>query len=395
MANSSKIFMIMVVIIAVAMGFGGGFLAAQNINRIITPTITTTPITGIPDNLTTVEEAWDQIRSQYVELDKLVSNNITASAVRGIIAALQDPHMEYMTAQEYNIFQSSFQGSFEGIGASVGMRDNKLTIGAPMKDSPAEKAGILAGDTVLEINGESTEGMNVDLAVSKIRGASGTSVKLLILHPNATELVEIEITRAKIEIASVEFEMRGDIALISIHQFTSRTEEELAKVMPRLAQEKAKGIILDLRYNPGGILDIVVLVASHFITDGVIVTVRSNQGVIETHDAVKQNVTTNLPMVVLVNEYSASGSEVLSGALQDYNRALISGNVTYGKGSVNVLQRLSDGSAIYITTSRWLTPDGHLIEGKGIQPDVLLEITGEEETQWAIDYLHGEIDSTQ
>jgi len=391
MANSSKIFLIMIVIIAVAMGFGGGFLAAQNIN-IIAPTTTTTTMVGVPENLDTVEEAWDQLREQYVEPDKLTSENITASAVRGIIAALQDPHMEYMTAQEYNIVQSTFQGSFEGIGATVGLRNDKLTIVAPIKDSPAEKAGIKAGDIIVEINGESTTGMSVDVAVSKIRGTSGTTVKLLVLHIDAAAPVEMEITRAKIDVPSVAYEMRGDIALISIYQFTSRTEVELAQVMPKLKQDNAKGIILDLRNNPGGILTIVIQVASHFITDGVIVSVRSNQGVVETYDAEKQNITTNLPMVVLVNEYSASGSEVLSGALQDHDRALVSGNVTYGKGSVNVLQPLTNGSAIYITTSRWLTPDGHLIEGQGIQPDVLLEITGEEEIQWAIDYLHGKME---
>jgi carboxyl-terminal processing protease len=330
-----------------------------------------------------------------VEPDKLTSENITASAIKGIIAALQDPHMDYMTAEEFKIIQSSFSGSFEGIGATVGLVNDKLTIVSPMKDMPAEKAGIKAGDTILEINGESTEGMSVDLAVSKIRGATGTAVKLLILHTGTTMPVEIEITRAKIEVPSVAYEMRGDIALISIYQFTGRTETELAQIMPKLKQDNAKGIVLDLRYNPGGILDIVIQVASHFITKGVIVSVRSNQGVVETYDAVKQDVTTSLPMVVLVNEYSASGSEVLSGALQDHDRALVSGNVTYGKGSVNVLQPLSDGSAVYITTSRWLTPDGHLIEGKGIQPDVLLTITGEEEIQWAIDYLHGKVDSSQ
>jgi carboxyl-terminal processing protease len=389
MANSSKFFVIMIVIIAVAMGFAGGFFAAQNINNLPAPSTTTTTAVGVPENLNTVEEAWDQLRIQYVEPGKLSSENITASAIRGIIAALQDPHMEYMTAQEYNILQSSFQGSFEGIGATVGLRNDKLTIVAPIKDSPAEKAGIKSGDIILEINGESTDGMSVDLAVSKIRGATGTMVKLLVLHTGAATPIEMEITRAKIDVPSVAYEMRGDIALISIYQFTSRTETELAQVMPKLKQDNAKGIVLDLRYNPGGILDIVIKVASHFITEGVIVSVRSNQGVVETYDAVKQDVTTSLPMVVLVNEYSASGSEVLSGALQDHDRAIVSGNVTYGKGSVNVLQRLSDGSAIYITTSRWLTPDGYLIEGKGIQPDVLLTITSEEETQWAIDYLRG------
>jgi carboxyl-terminal processing protease len=197
------------------------------------------------------------------------------------------------------------------------------------------------------------------------------------------------VTRARVEVPSVTFEMRGDIALINISQFTNRTEDEFAQVMPKLAAEKAPGIVLDLRGNPGGLLNIVVEVASHFITKGVIVSVRSRQGEIQTLNAVSQDVTTALPMVVLVDNFSASGSEVLAGALQDHQRALIAGSVTYGKGSVNILQRLSDGSGIYITTSRWLTPDGRLIEGNGIEPDVKLDITGDAAVQWAIDYLHG------
>lgn len=378
MTKSSKIILAMVLVIAIALAFGGGFFAGQY----------TSPS---PENgLAIVEEAWNHLKTDYVEPSKLASENITRGAIEGIIAALDDPHMSYISAKDMDIVKSNFEGSFEGIGAVVSIREDKLTIVSPIKGTPAEAAGIRAGDVILEINGESTEGMSVDIAVGKIRGAAGTVVSLLVLHEDAAEPVVIEITRAVVEMDSVYFEMRGDIALITISQFTNRTETELEKIMPKLDEENAQGIILDLRGNPGGILNIVIEVASHFITDGVIVSVRSNQGVIETYNAKDRDITTDLPMVVLVDEGSASGSEVLTGALQDHHRALIAGTVTYGKGSVNILQPLSDGSGIYITTSRWLTPDGHLIEGQGIQPDVTLDITGEEEIQWAIDYLHVE-----
>jgi len=378
MTKSSKIILAMVLVIAIALAFGGGFFAGQY----------TSPS---PENgLSIVEEAWNHLKTDYVEPSKLASENITRGAIEGIIAALDDPHMSYISAKDMDIVKSNFEGSFEGIGAVVSIREDKLTIVSPIKGTPAEAAGIRAGDVILEINGESTEGMSVDIAVGKIRGAAGTVVSLLVLHEDAAEPVVIEITRAVVEMDSVYFEMRGDIALMTISQFTNRTETELEKIMPKLDEENARGIILDLRGNPGGILNIVIEVASHFITDGVIVSVRSNQGVIETYNAKDRDITTDLPMVVLVDEGSASGSEVLTGALQDHHRALIAGTVTYGKGSVNILQPLSDGSGIYITTSRWLTPDGHLIEGQGIQPDVTLDITGEEEIQWAIDYLHGE-----
>lgn len=391
MSNSSKIIIITAaVIIAVAVGFGAGFLTSQAISGEIfsfSPGSTTID-PQILSEKKVIDEAWELIRREYVEPSKLASDNVSASAIQGIIAALQDPYTTYFSPEDYNIVQSQFEGAFDGIGAVVGVNEGKLTIASVFKGTPAEAAGIKAGDIIVEINGESTEGMPVDIAVSKIRGPAGTPVTLLILHNDEMEPVTITVTRARIDVPSVEFEMRGDIALISIYQFTSRTEDELAAVIPRLEQENAQGIILDLRNNPGGILGIVIQVASHFITDGVIVSVRSNQGVVETYEAVERSATTSLPMVVLVNENSASGSEVLSGALQDRHRALIAGTTTYGKGSVNVLHPLSDGSGIYVTTSRWLTPNGRLIEGNGIEPDIALDLTAEEQIQWAIDFLH-------
>jgi carboxyl-terminal processing protease len=334
-----------------------------------------------------VKEAWDIISSQYVEPSRLDSANMTQAAIEGIIDTLHDPYTTYLTPAEYTLSQSAFSGTFEGIGAVVNGQSDKIVIISPMSGSPAEKAGIRAGDIIQAINGESTDNMSVDIAISKIRGPSGTSVKLLVLHMGETQPVELNVTRTKIELPSVHFEMSGDIAYIIISQFTERTENEFAPVIDQLKENNAKGIILDLRGNPGGLLDIVIRIASHFIPQGVIVQVRSNQGVVEKSEAVKGLTSTDLPMVVLVNEFSASGSEVLSGALQDTNRALIAGNTTYGKGSVNFLYRLSDGSGLYITGERWLTPNGRLIEGQGIQPDMKLDLTGDAELDWAIDYL--------
>ena len=259
---------------------------------------------------------------------------------------------------------------------------------SPFAGSPAETAGITAGDIIKAINGESTANMTLDIAVSKIRGPKGTTVKLTILHKGDTAPVEITVTRNTVEVASVHFEMMGSIAYININQFTGRTESEFAPVIQQLKDANAKGIIMDLRGNPGGLLDIVVDVASHFITEGIVVQVKSNKGVVEVDKVKTGVVTTNLPMVVLVDEFSASGSEVLAGALQDHKRALISGNTTYGKGSVCYLYQLSDGSGIYITGSRWLTPNGRMIEGQGIEPDVKLEITGDDALNWALNYLN-------
>ncbi|MFC2042374.1 S41 family peptidase, partial [Chloroflexota bacterium] len=207
-----------------------------------------------------------------------------------------------------------------------------------------------------------------------------------LLHEGETEPVEIEIIRAKLEISSVLFEMRGDIAYIIISQFSENTDEELAPVIKNL-DPKTRGIILDLRSNPGGLLDTVIEVTSFFLSEGTVVKVVSNQEILSTHDVRPSAVTTDLPMVVLVDQYSASGSEVLSGALQDRGRATVAGVTTFGKGSVNILRQLSDGSGLYVTTARWLTPNDRLIEGKGIDPDYEFELTGEDAIRWAIGYL--------
>ena len=345
----------------------------------------TPPSSG--QGLDIVEEAWDIIFQYYVERDSLDADALRQGAIRGMLEALDDPYTSYLDAEAYQLGLSDLEGKFEGIGAHIGIRDNQLTIIAPIADSPADKAGIRTGDKVLEINGMSTSEMSLAEAVLFIRGSKGTSVRLLVLHQDETEPEEIEIVRAEIEVTSVRFEMRGDIAYIRITNFSERTDDELSSVLDNIAREKARGIILDLRSNPGGLLQAVVEVASHFLTEGIVVDVVDNQGNHETMSVKRRKVTTDLPMIVLVDSYSASGSEVLAGALQDYARATIAGTKTYGKGSVNVLRQLKDGSGLYITTARWLTPNGHLIEGEGIDPDYELELGGEEAIQWAIDYL--------
>jgi len=258
---------------------------------------------------------------------------------------------------------------------------------APIAGSPAARAGIRAGDIILEIDGMPALEMSLAEAVLKIRGPEGTSVMLLVLHQGETEPEAIEIVRAEIELPSVRFEMRGDIAYINITYFSERTNEELSLVLQSMADEAATGIILDLRSNPGGSLEAVVDVASRFLKEGVVVNVVDNQGKSTALSVRPGEITTDLPLVILIDSYSASGSEVLAGAFQDYGRATIAGARTYGKGSVNVMRQLKDGSGLYITTARWLTPNGRLIEGEGLYPDYELELDGDDAIQWAIDYL--------
>lgn len=336
-----------------------------------------------------VEQAWDIILSDYVEKDKIDVEELSQAAIKGMVEVLDDPYTTYLDRENYQLSYEDLEGKFEGIGAEITISDGQLTVIAPFAGSPAAEAGIQSGDTVLEIDGVSTSGIGLYEAVLKVRGPKGTPVRLLILHPGETEPVEIVVIRDEIEVPSVHFEMRGDIAYININ-FTEKTNEELSPVLEAIAAEKAIGIILDLRHNPGGLLGAVVDVASRFLAEGeVVVSIRDNEGNLGTIKVNRQEITTDLPIVVLVDGFSASGSEVLAGALQDHGRATIAGTTTFGKGSVNYLIQLEDGSGLYITAARWLTPNGSLIEGKGIVPDMELELSGEDAIQWAIDYLHG------
>lgn len=341
--------------------------------------------------LDVMKEAWDIIFQDYVEKDKLDASTLSQAAIIGMVEALDDPYTSYLDAETYQLALSSLEGKFEGIGAYIGASDEQQIIIAPIADSPAAKAGIRAGDIILEINGESTSGMSLAETLLSIRGAKGTSVRLLILHQDETNPEEIEIVRAEIELPSVYSEMREDIAYINITYFSDRTSEELSPVIQSITQEAATGIILDLRSNSGGLLAAVVDVASYFLTEGIVVKAVDNQGNYTNWTVKPSGVATDLPLVILADSYSASGSEVLIGALQDYARATIAGTTTYGKGSINILRQLKDGSGLYITTAYWLTPNERLIEGKGIEPDpgCELELEGEDAIQWAIDYLKG------
>lgn len=347
----------------------------------------TSPAQG--QGLAVVQQAWDIIFQNYVDKEQLDASALSQGAIRGIVEAMNDPYTAYLDAELFQIEMSDVTGKFSGIGAYVDTQDGQIIIIAPIADSPAARAGIKSGDIILGIDGNSTAEMSLEEAVILIRGPEGTSVKLLILHKDETEPEEIEVVRAEVKIPTVHFEMREDIAYINISSFSERTNEEFSAAMDNLTQQAATGIILDLRSNLGGVLDTVSGVTSHFLKGGVVVSIVDNQGNKTSYSVTPQNIITDLPLVVLTDNYSASGSEVLAGALQDYGRATIAGTKTYGKGSANSWYALADGSGLYITIARWYTPNGRLIEGKGITPDYELDLEGDALIQWAIDYLKG------
>lgn len=334
-----------------------------------------------------VTEAWNIIADEYVEKGELDEDKLAEGAIEGLMDALDDPHSAYLDQEAYQLNIESSEGKYEGIGAAVAMQEEEAIVLAVYPDSPAEKGGLKVGDIILAVNGVSVEGMSLEEMIVKVRGEIGTELTMSVKRGEQGETVELSMVRGEIKVPSVFSEMIGNVAYIEINRFTERTDSELMPIIRDLEANGAEAIILDLRSNPGGTLNAVIDVTSRFITEGVVLSVVDSEGSEEIYETVKHSITTDLPMIILVNEYSASASEVLSGALKDHGRAVIAGKTTYGKGSVNLLFPLADGSGIYLTISRWYTPNGVLIEGNGVTPDIMQELEGEELLNWAVDYI--------
>lgn len=357
------------------------------------------PATGLPEEFNTLGEVWQSLERYYVNEDALDPEDLAQGAIEGLLEALDDPYTSYLDPETYELEWSAFEGSYEGIGAFVTMEDGELIIVSPIAGGPAEQEGVKAGDKILEVDGEPTAGMTLTEALLRIRGPQGTSVTLLILHEGDTTPVEIEILRSEIHLESVYLEMLTDeVARIHITHFSQGTYEELVAALDDAFDSGAEGIVLDLRNNPGGYLHVVVDVAGEFLDGGTVLYEQDAEGALEESKASSGGLATDVPLVALVDEGSASGSEVLAGALQDRGRAQLVGNVTYGKGSVNLMLELSGGSALYVTTARWLTPDRHLIEGIGLTPDFEVEITEEDilnerdpQLDFAIEHLQSQM----
>jgi carboxyl-terminal processing protease len=340
----------------------------------------------LPADFSILSEAWQVLNDKYVDKDNLDTKKLSEGAVRGMIQSL-DPFSSYADPDTHKLEMTGLEGKFEGIGAVIGMKDNQLTVISPIADSPAEKAGIKPGDKILKIDDQFTSGLSLIEATFKIRGPKGTTVTLLVLHEGEDQPVEIQIVRDEITTKSLSFEMRDDIAYIRITQFLKSTSDELQAALTEAIDKGAKGIVLDLRNNPGGLLDASVDVTSQFLAMGLVAEVVDNQGTVSVVPVRRGGIATSLPMVVLVNNGSASASEIVAGALQDYGRAKIIGSQTFGKGSVQVIHELSDGSALHITTYKWLTPLGRPIDGAGLKPDIESDLKDDELIDWAVQYL--------
>ncbi len=312
------------------------------------------------------------IQQYYV--DEVDSNKVITGAINGMLGSL-DPHSAYMTPEDFKDLEEETSGSFTGIGIEITIRDNVLTAVAPIEGTPAERQGIRSGDMIVKINGEMTKSMTLMEAVKKLRGEKGTSVTITIQREGVKEVRDFTLVREEIPLHSVKYvELEPGFAYVRVSNFQATTAKDIRGALKDLRkQQSIQGLVLDLRNNPGGLLDQAVKVADIFLDRGAIVSTRGRdkkeQMLFEAHPDSNQG---HYPMVVLVNGGSASGSEIVAGALQDHKRAIILGTTTFGKGSVQTILPLPDGAGIRLTTAKYYTPSGDSIQATGIKPDMVV-----------------------
>jgi carboxyl-terminal processing protease len=342
------------------------------------PTPTALPVVPPPDEvppgLEAVWEAYSLLVREYVVRDKVDPAVMTEAAIRGMVEALEDRYSAYISPESFAVESNRLVGDFQGIGAEVQLTQDRqrVMIIAPLPNTPAEEAGIRPGDVIMAVDGDDTKGWSVLDAVNRIRGQGGTTVILSITHLGDIDVIDIPIVRGTIKQDSVTAVLIEDTKYgrVKINQFTARSREELRTAIQGLKDDDIEGLILDLRNNPGGLLTATVDVASEFVKDGLVTFEVDGRGNRKDWRVRDGGQSPDIPLVVLINEFSASGSEVLVAALQDHDRAVAIGNTTFGKGSVNTLRSLSNGGGLYMTFARWYSPNGRLIEGIGITPDV-------------------------
>jgi carboxyl-terminal processing protease len=324
-------------------------------------------------------EAWQIVHTQYVDqpLDDVA---LMQGAIRGMLEAIGDEHTSYMDPQEFTDANAGLEGTYEGIGAYVDTSGDYLTIISPIKNSPAEAAGLRPGDRIIAIDGEDMTGIQPELARRKVLGPAGSMVVLTILREDEPEPLLFEITRAQIVVASVEHEMlENNIGYVKLNTFGDTTNRELRAALQEIMDNNPRGLIFDLRNNGGGYLQTAVDVASQFIPQGVVLIERYGDGREDTYEARRGGLATEIPLVVLVNEGSASASEIVAGAIQDYGRGKLVGMTTFGKGSVQIWNPLSGNQgAVRVTIAKWLTPLGRTIHEVGLEPEFEVELTEED-----------------
>ena len=373
--------------------FAGGFAAGYFVNESVpqdflaapsAPTPMPETVEATPEELDTLFapfwQSWQIVHDSYVDqpVDDL---KLMQGAISGMLDSLGDQHTSYMNPHEYEQANSSIEGSYDGIGAWVDSTGDYLAIVSPMPGSPAEAAGLKPGDLVLAIDGEDMTGVDGDLVIRKVLGPAGTTVELTIHREGEAEPLKFEVTRARIVIPSADGELlEGNIGYVHIYTFGSNTTAELRATLKDLQDQGAEGFIVDFRNNGGGFLTTAIEVASEFIPEGeVVLYERYGDGNEDIHKTNKGGLATDVPIVVLINEGSASASEVVAGAIQDLGRGQLVGMTSFGKGSVqNWVPLSNDQGAVRVTIAKWLTPAERTIHEVGLEPDVVVELTEED-----------------
>ncbi len=391
---------ILAVVVAVGIaggGFYGGLRYGINQPREVVLSFDNLDATSTSPDFNIFWQAWNIVKEDALRGGELSDEDLLRGAIHGIVNSLKDPHSVYLPPQDAKKFSEDISGSFGGVGMEIGKKDGRLVVVSPLKDTPAEKAGLKANDFIIKINDTFTDVLDVDEAVNLIRGPKGTEVKLLVAREGWSEPREFKVVRGDIIIPTIDLAMLPDgIAHIQLYNFNEKVPKLFYETLVEAEEKGARGIILDLRNNPGGYLEVAVNLAGWWLDKGTLVVgekVRGGeQG--ESFNSPGSAAIKKWPTVVLINGGSASASEILAGALRDQLKVKLIGEKSFGKGTVQTLRALTDGSNIKITIANWVLPSGDVIEGNGLKPDIEVKITDKDieakkdpQLQKAIDIL--------
>jgi len=369
---SPLVWVFMLTVFVFTVGFVGGVFADRVAFANVWPVPVTSQPTSQPD-FSILKEAWRTIDENYVDRQAVEPKKLEYGAVSGMVDTLGDTgHSRFMTPEMVKAERNFTQGWFEGIGAEVQEKDGQIVIVSPIDGSPAQKAGLNPGDVILKVNGNDVTGLPLSDVVSQILGPAGTQVTLTVLHPENGKAEDVTLTREKIQIQNISWSpIPGtDLADIRLAAFSNNVSDDLKIALQEIKEQGLKGAVIDLRNNPGGLLNESVQTASQFLSSGTVLQVRDAEGNVEDIPVKRGGVATDFPIVVLINQGTASAAEIVSGALQDAGRAKLVGEKTFGTGTVLNQFSLSDGSALLLATQEWLTPKGRVIWHEGIDPDV-------------------------